>query len=363
MKRSSSALSSFQHAEGRTRTRTTAGQSPAGKETTITMAHAKQFEVALVQFAPRKGDVEANFASIGDAFAALADGRKGFPQVVVFPEASLSGYFVEGGVRDVSMTAQELLKRLTRLARAHAPKRAEFDVVVGFYEISADDKLYNSALYATLGATPRLRHVHRKLFLPTYGVFDEERFVTRGRSIGVFDTPHGRASILICEDACHSLATTVAALRGAQIIYVPSASPGRGMEDFEPANVRLWREIIRVAAAEHGVFIAYAGLVGFEGGKGFTGSSRLVGPFGDLRVEAPFMGDALLRAPVNLEDVAVARAALPALGDLEANLPELVPALLAIEAEDGRASGAGKKNGRIHSTATGRAAAKAKRRR
>ncbi|HEV2878603.1 MAG TPA: nitrilase-related carbon-nitrogen hydrolase, partial [Candidatus Eremiobacteraceae bacterium] len=109
------------------------------------MAHAKQFEVALVQFAPRKGDVEANLASIGDAFAALAAGRSGFPQVVVFPEASLSGYFVEGGVRDVSMPAQELLKRLTRLARAHASKRAEFDVVIGFYEISADDKLYNSA--------------------------------------------------------------------------------------------------------------------------------------------------------------------------------------------------------------------------
>jgi len=90
----------------------------------------------------------------------------------------------------------------------------------------------------------------------------------------------------------------------------------------------LWREITRVAAAEHGVFIAYAGLFGFEGGKGFTGSSRLVGPFGDLRVEAPFSGEAILRAAIDLEDVAVARAALPALGDLEANLPELVPALL-----------------------------------
>lgn len=328
-----------------------AGPAHAGKEASLTMAHPDHFELALVQFAPRKGDLEANFASIGDAFAALAAQRGAFPAVVVFPEAALSGYFVEGGVRDVSLRARDVVARLQRLAKARAPKGVVFDVVLGFYEISENDKLYNSALYATLGPQPRLRHVHRKLFLPTYGVFDEERFVSRGRSIGVFDTLQGRAAILICEDACHSLATTVAALRGAQMIYIPSASPGRGMEDFEPANVRLWREIIRVAASEHGVFVAYAGLVGFEGGKGFTGGSRLVGPFGDLRVEAPFSGAAILRAPVDLEDVAVARTALPALGDLESNLPELVPALLAAADDEHRKSAARAVNGRPNSTA------------
>jgi predicted amidohydrolase len=297
------------------------------------MASAKQFGLALVQFAPRKGDLDANLHAIGHAFEALARSRCGFPDVIVFPESSLSGYFVEGGVRDVSLTAREAFKRLQRVAAQTAPKSAQFDIVLGFYERDAEEKLYNSALYATIGRDARILHVHRKIFLPTYGVFDEERFVSRGRSVNVFDTPHGRAAILICEDAVHSLSTTVAALHGAQIIYIPSASPGRGMEDFEPANVRLWREITRVAAAEHGVFIAYAGLVGFEGGKGFTGSSRLVGPFGDLRVEAPFSGDTILRADIDLEDVAVARAALPALGDLEANLPELVPALLNAPAE------------------------------
>lgn len=279
--------------------------------------------LALVQFAPRKGDVRANFERIEQVFAALRHDKEGFPAVVVFPEASLSGYFVEGGVAEVALPAATVSQRLNRAASAALGASHEpFDVVLGFYE---DDrgKLYNSALYATLGSTPALRHVHRKLFLPTYGVFDEERFVSRGRTIEAFDTRHGRVAILICEDACHAVSVTIAALRGAQIVYIPSASPGRGLEDVEPANVRMWRDIMRVAAAEHGIFMVYAGLVGFEGGKGFTGASRLMGPFGDLRVEAPFDGAAIVRTTISLADVNIARAALPALGDLESNLSEI----------------------------------------
>lgn len=288
---------------------------------------ASRTRLALVQFAPSKGDVDANLAAIGNAFETLKRDREPFPDVVVFPEASTSGYFVEGAVREVALSASDLHARLSAAAdRSLGASHAAFDVVVGFYEADGG-KLYNSALYATLGRNGAIRHVHRKLFLATYGVFDEERFVSRGRTIDAFDTPHGRAAILICEDACHSLASTIAALRGAQIIYIPSASPGRGLADEEPANVRLWRDIIRVAAAEHGIFIAYAGLLGFEGGKGFTGSSRLVGPFGDLRAEAPFDVPAILRVDVDSMDLITARAALPMLGDLEANLAELTTML------------------------------------
>lgn len=279
--------------------------------------------LALVQFAPRKGRVEQNYERIEQVFTALRHDKEGFPSVIVFPEASLSGYFVEGGVAEVAQKRATVFRRLQAAAgRACGRKHPSFDVVVGFYE-DDEGKFYNSAMYVTLGEHPAIRHVHRKMFLPTYGVFDEERFVSRGRTIEAFDTPHGRAAILICEDACHSVAVTIAALRGAQILYIPSASPGRGLEDVEPSNVRMWRDIMRVAAAEHGIFIAYAGLVGFEGGKGFTGASRLMGPFGDLRVEAPFDGAAIVRISVSLQDVNVARAGLPALGDLEANLAEI----------------------------------------
>ncbi|HEY5093975.1 MAG TPA: nitrilase-related carbon-nitrogen hydrolase [Candidatus Eremiobacteraceae bacterium] len=288
---------------------------------------SKTLDIALVQFAPRKGDLKANLNALTGAFASLKRDRAGMADVVVFPETCLSGYFVEGGVRELALSADEALHHINASAakgcgKAHHP----FDVIVGFYE-NDGGKLYNSALYATLGTKPKLRHVHRKMFLPTYGVFDEERFVSRGSAIAAFDVPYGRVAMLICEDACHSLATTVAALHGAQIVFIPSASPGRGLEDAEPANVRMWRDIMRVTSAEHGIFTVYAGLLGFEGGKGFTGASRVVGPLGDLRAEAPFDQPAILRTKIRLEDVAVARAALPMLGDLEANLAELAAQL------------------------------------
>lgn len=288
---------------------------------------SKTVDLAMVQFAPRKGDLKANLAALARAFSTLKRDRAGMADVVVFPETCLSGYFVEGGVRELALSAHDALLRVNASAAAGCGKtHRPFDVVVGFYENDAG-KLYNSALYATLGAKPKLHHVHRKMFLPTYGVFDEERFVSRGSSIEAFDVPYGRAAILICEDACHSLATTVAALHGAQILFIPSASPGRGLESAEPANVRMWRDVMRVAAAEHGIFIAYAGLLGFEGGKGFTGASRVVGPLGDLRAEAPFDEPAILRTKIRLEDIDAARAALPMLGDLEANLAELAAQL------------------------------------
>ena len=84
-------------------------------------------------------------------------------------------------------------------------------------------------MYVTLGdGDPRIRHVHRKVFLPTYGLFDEERFVERGREVRAFDTPWGRAAMLVCEDAWHSMTATIAALDGAQIIFVCAAPPARG---------------------------------------------------------------------------------------------------------------------------------------
>jgi predicted amidohydrolase len=145
----------------------------------------------------------------------------------VAPETALTGYFLEGGVRDLAISADQLFDDLSR---QHEEAGIDpVDVALGFYEVHGN-RFYNSGLYATLGGSDAgIRHIHRKIFLPTYGVFDEERFVEAGRSVQAFDTPWGRAAILICEDAWHSFTPMLAALDGAQVIIIPSASPARGV--------------------------------------------------------------------------------------------------------------------------------------
>src|SRR5437667_3231946 len=287
--------------------------------------------LAIAQLRPTKGDYNANLQKIGGVLSQVA---KLDPPVdlVVFPETATSGYFVEGGVRDVAVTAGTLFRDLT--VEHEAAGAPPVDVAVGFYEVF-QNHFYNSCLYASLGnassgnASPGVKHVHRKVFLPTYGVFDEERFVDRGREIRAFDTRWGRAAILICEDAWHSLSGTIAALQGAQLVIVPSASPARGTGMDEegirlPASVVRWERILRGMADEHGVWVAFASLVGFEGGKGFPGGSVVVSPAGDIVLRGPLFEEAVLTYDVDFEEITRARAEAPLLADLEVNLPHLI---------------------------------------
>src|SRR3989441_1993953 len=285
--------------------------------------------LAIAQIRPTKGEYAANVQRIGGVLAQLGKLQPAV-DLVVFPETATSGYFVEGGVRDVAVTAGTLFRDLS--LQHQAAQAPPMDVAVGFYEVF-QNRFYNSCLYASLGNTsPGIVHVHRKVFLPTYGVFDEDRFVERGREIHAFDTRWGRAAILICEDAWHSLAGTIAALEGAQVILVPSASPARGTGMDEegtrlPASVVRWERIVRGIADEHGVWVALASLVGFEGGKGFPGASVLVNPSGEIVLRGPLFEEAVLTYDLDFDETTRARAESPLLADLEVNLPHLVKTL------------------------------------
>jgi NAD+ synthetase len=285
--------------------------------------------LAIAQLRPRKGAYQENLCRLGAHFRELGQRREP-PDLVVAPEAALTGYFLEGGVRDLAVSADRLYDDLSRQHRdAKAPP---LDVALGFYELH-QNRLYNSGLYATLGGEAAgIRHVHRKVFLPTYGVFDEERFVEAGRSVQAFDTRWGRAAILICEDAWHSFTPMLAALDGAQVIIVPSASPARGIvPDAEasgrPASLGRWDRIIQDIAGEHGLYVALAQLVGFEGGKAFPGGSIVASPRGELVAQGPIFEEALVPATLDLEEITRARADLPLLADLEMRLPHLLGSL------------------------------------
>jgi NAD+ synthase (glutamine-hydrolysing) len=293
--------------------------------------------IALVQFKPSKGDYDANLARIATLLADCA-ALEPRPDVVHFAETALTGYFVEGGVRDLAVTAGTLAEDLQRAYReAVAPASAgvtvpAIDVVIGFYEVWRNT-LHNAAAYLTVGGdAPVIHHVHRKLFLPTYGLFDEERFVERGFDLRAFETPWGRAAILICEDAWHSMTGLIAALDGADVVFVPSAAPARGAWPRDdgvpgPATQARWERLIRDIAEEHGVFASWVNLVGSEGGKSFAGGSTLVGPGGDVRTRLPAWEESIVTITVDLDDLTRARADSPLLNDVRVALPHLLGVL------------------------------------
>jgi NAD+ synthetase len=213
---------------------------------------------------------------------------------------------------------------------------ATLDVMLGFYE-EWRHRLFNSAMYVTLGgAEPVIHHVHRKVFLPTYGLFDEERFVERGRDVRAFETPWGKAAMLVCEDVWHSLTPSIAALDGAQLIFVPTAPPARGAWPKHdgvpgPATMSRWERLARDIADEHGVYVALAHLSGSEGGKLFPGQSMVAGPRGEVRARGMLWEEALLTVSVDLADVTRARADMPLVADLETMMPHLLKSIARVD--------------------------------
>lgn len=298
----------------------------------------RSIHLVVVQFKPRKGDYTANIERLAGIFSQI-DALDPRPDVAVFAETALTGYFVEGGVRDVAMTAGALARDLQSQYTSAVTTPRPLDVCIGFYEVW-NNAFYNSALYVTLGGgadEPVIRHVHRKLFLPTYGMFDEERFVDRGFEVRAFDTSWGRAAMLICEDAWHSLTGTVAALDGATTIFILSASPARGVWPREdegpvPANLKRWERLARDIAEEQGVFVALVNLVGTEGGKTFSGGSIITGPYGDVRARAPLWDETIMTITLDPQDLTRARSDAPLLTDLQTMMPHLMRTVNRIQA-------------------------------
>jgi NAD+ synthase (glutamine-hydrolysing) len=271
--------------------------------------------LGLVQFRPRKGDVEGNLRGIRERIDALGAEH----DLLVFPEASLTGYFLEGGISEGARPVESLAEGLgpTEDGAPH--------LVVGFYERWRRG-LYNSAAYLEpRGGTYRTLHVHRKIFLPTYGIFEEARFTDPGWEISAFDTPFGRMGMLVCEDMWHALPPTILALDGAELILVVSASPAREFRRGPglPGNLERWDALAQGAALEHGLFVAVSQLVGTEGGKVFPGGSVIVGPDGAVLARGPLMAEGVVSEALDGSWIERARFDTPFIADLRQMLPHL----------------------------------------
>ena len=275
-----------------------------------------EFAVAVAQISPRLGDVEYNLNLYEEQVSAARDRGA---DLVVFPELSLTGYFLKDMVSTVALRldAPEM-DRLRALSRDAA-------LVVGFVEETADYRFFNSAAYLEDG---EIRYVHRKAYLPTYGLFDEGRYFARGDRIRSFGTRHGQAAVLICEDMWHPSTVYLVALDHALVVICPSSSPLRGLSDEHPQddNARYWELLNRMYAQTFALFVVYANRAGFEDGVGFWGGSEIVDPSGARLAKAKYYEDDLIVARINLKAARRQRMAAPLLRDedLDLTIHELV---------------------------------------
>ena len=268
------------------------------------------FRVAIAQINPRLGDVAANLAIYEEQIRLAA--KRG-ADLLLFPELSLTGYFLRDMVPNVALrlSAPEI-ERLKKLSRDVA-------FVAGLVEEGPDYRFYNAAVYFDRG---EVRHVHRKVYLPTYGMFDEQRYFARGDRVRAFDTRFGRLALLICEDLWHPSTIYLAALDGALTVLCPSTSPLRGITDGEPQddNARYWEMINRAYAETFSIFMVYGNRVGFEDGVGFWGGSEIVDPFGRRIAKAKYYEEDFIAGNIALDAVRRKRAAAPLLRDEDIDL-------------------------------------------
>jgi len=264
----------------------------------------------MAQINPKLGDVAANMA-LYEAGVREAAGQDA--NLVVFPELSLTGYFLRDMVPDVAVRlSSPEMERLKTLSR-------EVSLVAGLVLESEDHRFYNAAVYFEAG---EVRHIHRKVYLPTYGMFDEQRYFARGDRLRAFDTRHGRLVLLICEDLWHPSTVFLAALDGALTIVCPSSSPLRGVTDGaeQDDNARYWELITRSYAETFGMFVVHSNRVGFEDGVGFWGGSGILDPFGHTVCKADYYDEAFVSGDVSHEVARRKRTRAPLMRDEDVDL-------------------------------------------
>ena len=270
-----------------------------------------RLNLGLAQIATKLGDVESNLEKhlrfINQAKEQKAD-------LVVFPELSLTGYVVQDLVATVAHRPTEddpIFKHLLKASQ-------DLDIVVGFVDEDSRHRFFIASTYLSGG---RVLHVHHKVYLPTYGLFDEGRFFAWGDAVRSFETRFGRAGLLICEDFWHASPPYLLWLDGADIMLFSSASPGRGLTDGEKLESARWVERVTSAyASMFTSFVVHCNRVGYEDGLHFWGGATVNDPNGELLARGPYFEEALTVVQLDLNQLRRTRARLPLLRDERTNL-------------------------------------------
>jgi NAD+ synthase (glutamine-hydrolysing) len=271
-----------------------------------------KLNIALAQINTVLGGVDKNLQK---HLSLIDQARQNGADLLVFPELSLTGYVLQDLVPTVAHQAEDSDPVFHPLLEASR----DIDLMVGFVEEDSRNRFYIASAYLSKG---KVLHVHRKVYLPTYGLFDEGRFFAWGDGVSAFDTRFGRVGMLICEDFWHAALPYLLWLDGADIFLFASASPGRGLphpdETCQPGRLDSARwvdEINRAYAGLFTSFVVHTNRVGYEDGLNFWGGASVYNPDGIALVHAPQHEEALTQVELDLNQLHRTRARLPLLRD------------------------------------------------
>ncbi len=270
-----------------------------------------KIRIALAQCNTKLGDVAANLKQhmtiIENAKAQDAD-------LVIFPELSLTGY----ALQDLAVASALRPHQDDPVFNELLTASQDIDLMVGFVHEDRRHRFYIASAYLSGG---EILHIHNKVYLPTYGMFDEGRFFAWGDSVRAFDTKFGRFGMLICEDFWHASLPYLLWLDGADVLLFSSASPGRGLENNPRLKSSTWVEHTnRAYAGFFTVFVAHTNRVGYEDGLNFWGGSTIFDPDGKLVVRALDFDPSLTISEIDLNQLHRSRAKLPLLRDERTSL-------------------------------------------
>lgn len=273
------------------------------------MLKSEKINVALAQISPKLGDLDNNLKK---HLEYIEVAKKEKADLVVFPELSLTGYSLKDAVYDVAMKYDDdFLKPIFEASN-------DIAISIGMVELTNNFQSKNTQIFLENG---RITAKHQKVYLPTYGVFEEKRYFSSGDRFRAFDSNFGRFGMLICEDMWHFSSTMILAQDGASVILCSSAGLLRSIQSKgKPDNIQNWENLNAASAHNYTSYFVFCNRVGVEDGLIFWGGSEIIDPAGKLVIKAPYFEETLITGEINKKSLKHARLHTTLLSDENLNL-------------------------------------------
>lgn len=245
----------------------------------------RSLRIALAQLNPTVGDLDGNFRKLQES---LRHAKSLKTDILAFPELAITGYppedlllkpqFIDDNIKIL----EKFVKEVTGLV-----------AVVGF--IDKKDDIYDAA---AVMYDKKIKGIYHKMYLPNYGVFDENRYFAPGTEQTVYQWGDVKLGINVCEDIWYANGpASIQSFNGAELLVNISASP------YHRGKGKVREQMMMTRASDNGVFVAYCNQVGGQDELVFDGHSLLCGPKGNLIASGkPFAEDFVI-CDIDLDDV------------------------------------------------------------